>query len=218
MLVASCPTLLLASGRPVTANTDLLVDVFQNLEEEQRILKEPKIGENVRETIRILIIPRQANLALITGHRAEFEDQIIRLVNRTNTNDSANPLDEFVHKSTSIISMSIELGWPLEDEKVKSFFDVASLLSFKISSDCRNRNAFEFARGNVVELRQILNDLPEIKERSNSWRFFISGMANLRYCKLAGSESHLLQAVQFFKTTPKVTSTPYSIDENMALR
>ena len=104
--------------------------------------------------------------------------------------------------------MSIELGWPLDDEKVKSLFDVASLLSSKVLSDYGNRNAFEFARGNVVELRQILNDLPEITARSNSWEFFINGIANLRYYKLAGSESHLLQAVQFFNTTPKVTQPP----------
>jgi len=193
-----------ASNPRETARTESVGDVVENIEVHKLDLNTSDFIEVHKETMRILILFRQAKLALIKGERAEFDDLVTKMV--VYATSYPDRFKDFQPAFAAILSLGIELSWSFSNESVLELYKVSTAPQSDRVFYLLNKISYAFAVGNLESLISSAEKLPPITEASNSWERFVRGLADYRHYLLSGEKGKLSGAITLFESISIDTS------------
>ena len=193
-----------ASNPRETARTESVGDVVENIEVHTLDLNTSDFIEVHKETMRILILFRQAKLALIKGERAEFDDLVTKII--VYATSYPDRFKDFQPAFAAILSLGIELGWSFSNESVLELYKVSTAPQSDQVSYLLYKISYAFAVGNLESLISSAEKLPPITEASNSWERFVRGLADYRHYLLSGEKAKLSSAITQFESISIDTS------------
>ena len=193
-----------ASPSRETGKTDSVSDVVEGIESDKLFLNTSDHLEVTKEYMRVLSLHRQAELALIRGERAGFDDLATKIV--VYATGSLDKFIEFRYRFASILSLAIELGWSLSNEGTLELYKVSTVPQSGELSSIHQHISYAFAVGDLNSLILSVEKLPQITEDSNSWERFVRGLADYRHYLLSGEQAKLLGAITLFESISNDTS------------
>jgi len=187
-----------ASNPRETSRTESVGDVVENIEEDKLFLNTPDLLEVHKETMRTIILLRQAKLALIKGERAEFDDLVTKMV--VYATSYPDRFTEFRPGFAHALSLGIELGWSFSNESVLELYKVSTAPQSDQVFHLLNKISYAFAVGNLESPKSSVEKLPPITEASNSWERFVRGLSDYRHYLLSGEKAKLSGAITLFES------------------